>query len=63
MGQLTQSLSHWLWENHKDKVALIMFGHTELFTEDMQRDYIQWCGTDEGKKWLKGGEHYKENDL
>ena len=63
MVQLTQSLSHWLWENHKDKVALIIFGHTELFTEDMQQDYIKWCNTDEGKKWLKGGEHYKENDL
>lgn len=63
MVQLTQSLSHWLWENHKDKVALIMFGHIELFTEDMQREYIKWCNTDEGKKWLQGGENYKEKDL
>ena len=63
MVQLTQSLSHWLWENHKDKVALIMFGHIELFTEDMQREYIKWCNTDEGKKWLQGVENYKENDL
>lgn len=63
MVQLTQSLSHWLWENHKDKVALIMFGHIELFTEDMQREYIKWCNTDEGKKWLQGGENYKESDL
>ena len=40
MVELTQSLEHWLWENHKDIIGLIMFGHTELFTEEMQRNIL-----------------------
>ena len=60
MIKLTQSLEHWLFENHRDKYALISFGHIEEFTEDMQNAYLEWCGTEEGKKYLEGGEHYKE---
>lgn len=37
-----------------------MFGHIELFTEEMNEEYLQWCQTDEGKKYLKGGSEYKE---
>ena len=48
---LTQSLEHWLFVNHKEKLPLIMFGHTELFTEEMQKEYIEWCKTDEGKQF------------
>ena len=59
MVKLTQSLEHWLWENHKDKLPLILFGHTELFTEEMQEEYIAWCQTDEGKQYLEGGSKYK----
>ena len=55
---LTQSLEHWLFENHKDKFDLIMFGHLELFTEEMQKKYIEWCKTDEGKQYLEGGSKY-----
>lgn len=55
---LTQSLEHWLFENHKDILALILFGHVELFTEEMQKDYIEWCKTDEGKQYLEGGSKY-----
>lgn len=55
---LTQSLEHWLFENHRDKLALIMFGHTELLTEEMQKEYLEWCKTDEGKQYLKGGSKY-----
>lgn len=51
--KLTQSLKHWLWENHRDIVALIMLGHTELFTEEMYQEYIEWRKTDEGKQYLK----------
>lgn len=47
MVKLTQSLSRWLWVNHRDKIALIMLGHTELFTEEMQKEYLEWCKTDE----------------
>ena len=60
MVRLTQSLSHWLWKNHKDIVGLIMFGHTELFTEEMQREYLEWCQTEDGKQYLKSGSKYKE---
>ena len=55
---LTQSLEHWLWENHRDIIGLIMFGHTELFTEKMQKEYFEWCQTDDGKQYLKGGSKY-----
>ena len=60
MVKLTQSLKQWLWENHKDTISLIMLGHTELFTDEMEREYIKWCGTDCGKQYLKGGCKYKE---
>lgn len=60
MIKLTQSLEHWLLENHRDKYALISFGHIEEFTEDMQKAYLEWCGTEEGKKYLEGGEYYKK---
>lgn len=61
MVRLAQSLSHWLWTNHKDKVGLIMFGHTELLTEEMYAEYLKWCTTEEGRSYLKGGANYKEN--
>ena len=60
MIQLTCSLAHWLFVNYPDKVALIMMGHTELLTEAMWKDYVEWCQTDEGESYLKGGENYKE---
>lgn len=60
MVKLTQSLEHWLWKNHREKIGLILFGHVELFTEEMQEAYLEWCGTDEGRSYLKGGSNYKE---
>lgn len=59
MIRLTQSLEQWLFENHKDILGLIMLGHTELFTEEMEQEYLAWCLTDEGKQYLKGGSKYK----
>jgi hypothetical protein len=38
-----------------------MFGHTELLTDEMVKDYLEWCKTDEGKQYLKGGSKYKED--
>ena len=61
MVELTQSLRHWLWENHRDIIGLIMFGHTELMTDEMWEQYIEWCKTDDGKKYLQGGSEYKED--
>lgn len=62
MVRLTQSLQHWLWENHRDKISLIMLGHTELMTEEMAVQYIKWCQTKEGQKYLVGGSEYKDNE-
>lgn len=62
MVQLTQSLTKWLFDNHKKLLPLIMFGHIELFTDEMQQQYLEWCKTDEGRSYLKGGENYKEED-
>lgn len=61
MIKLTQSLSHWLWENHRDLVGLIMLGHTELITREMWREYVEWCKTEEGRQYLKGGAKYEES--
>jgi hypothetical protein len=60
MVTLTRSLEHWLFENHKDVIALIIMGHTELFTPEMQKEYLEWCQTDEGKQYLQGGSKYNE---
>lgn len=62
MVKLTQSLKHWLWENHRDIIGLLMFGHVELFTEDMRREYLAWCQTDEGKKYLQEVEQNAERN-
>ena len=62
MVRLTQSLSHWLFVNHPKELPLIMFGHVELLTEEMYAEYLEWCQTDEGKSYLKGGENYKEEE-
>ena len=61
MVRMTQSLEHWLFENHKEKFALIMFGHLELFSKEMQEEYLNWCLTDEGKQYLNGGNKYDPN--
>lgn len=59
MIKLTQSLAQWLWNNHRDKLSPIMFGHLELLTDEMWNEYIDWCKTDEGRKYLRGGSKYK----
>lgn len=62
MVKLTQSLEHWLSVNHPELLALIVFGHTELFTDEMQKEYIEWCKTDEGRQYLKGGSKYEDSE-
>ena len=58
MVKLTKSLRHWLFKNNADLIPLIMFGHVELFTEEMQKEYLKWCQTEDGKRYLKGGDLY-----
>jgi hypothetical protein len=60
MVKFTASLEHFLWTNYRDKFALIKMGHTELFTDEIQKEYLDWCKTDEGKEYLEGGKHYHE---
>ena len=61
MIKLTQSLEKWLFDNHRNKIALIMLGHTELMTKEMWDEYIAWCQTEEGKQYLEGGSKYRQD--
>lgn len=60
MVKLTKILRHWLFKNHADLIPLIMFGHVELFTEEMQKEYLAWCQTEDGKRYLKGSDLYDD---
>lgn len=61
MPIMTQSMEVWLAKYHRDIYVLIAFGHLELFTEEMAREYVEWCKTEEGSKYLKGGSEYNPN--
>ena len=61
MVKLTASLEHWLVENHHmDILPLLRFGHLELFTDEMKEEYLKWVTTDEGKRYLVGGDLYHD---
>lgn len=60
MNKLTQSLQHYLFVNHREIVVPLMFGHTEGLTQEIWNAYIEWCKTEEGRKYFKGGEKYVE---
>lgn len=60
MIKLTQSLQKWLFDNHRELIWPIMFGHIELFTKEMEAEYLSWLQTDEGRKYLVGGSEYRE---
>lgn len=60
MIKLTQSMQQWLWDNHREILGLVMLGHTELVTKEMYDEYVEWCKTEEGRRYLKGGSKYKE---
>lgn len=61
MVRLTQSLTEWLFRNYPEKIITITFGHLEDFTPEMQQEYLAWVQTDEGKRYLKGGDLYRED--
>ena len=63
MPIMTQSMEVWGFRYHKDKFILIAFGHMELFTEEMAREYVEWCKTEEGSQYLVGGSKYDPNHL
>ena len=62
MIRLTQSFAQWLATNHKELIPLIIFGHTELVTDEMYQEYLEWCLTDEGRQYLRGGSKFKEEE-
>ena len=43
MVKLTDSLKEFLWQSeHRKIIPLLMFGHVELFTEEIQQQYLEW---------------------
>lgn len=62
MIKMIQSLEHWLWKNgYNEELVYISFGHLEYFTKEMERVYLEWVKTDDGKQYLKGESKYKED--
>lgn len=59
MVKMTQSFSAWCLKFHRDIYTLLWFGHTELMTEELYKEYLEWVQTDEGRQYLKGGSKYK----
>lgn len=59
MVKMTQSFSAWCLKFHRDIYTLLMFGHTELMTEELYKEYLEWVQMDEGRQYLKGGSKYK----
>lgn len=60
MTRLTQSLAMFLMLYHRDLYCPITFGHAELLTDEIQREYYEWLHTEEGRSYLKGGSNYDE---
>lgn len=58
---MTQSFEEWLTRYHLDLFGLLLFGHLEVLTPELRREYVEWCKTDEGKKYLRGGSEYDPN--
>ena len=61
MVKLTQSLKKYLENYHSDIIIPLTFGHIELLTQEIWEEYIDWCQTDEGRQYLKGGSKYNES--
>ena len=61
MSKLTQSLKKYLENYHRDIIIPLTFGHTELLTQEIWGEYVDWCRTDEGIQYLKGGTKYNES--
>ena len=61
MISMTPSAKKFFFDKYPKEAILIMFGHTEAITGEMCKEYIEWCKTDEGRSYLKGGANYKED--
>lgn len=59
MVYLTQSMKVFLTKKGLLKeMSLLVFGHLEVFTPEMQKEYREWLQTEEGQSYLRGGENY-----
>lgn len=59
MISITQSLREILIRKGMLKeLTLLSFGHTEVYTPELQKEYLDWVQTEEGRAYLKGGEKY-----
>ncbi len=62
MIRVTQSLAKFFEKKGLlGKLALLYFGHTEVFTPELEKEYLEWVQTPEGLSYLKGGANYKED--
>lgn len=59
MVYLTQSMNEFFIRKEMAKeMVLLTFGHTEVYTPELQKEYREWVQTEEGQAYLKGGEKY-----
>lgn len=59
MVYITQSLQEFLIrKNMLKELTLLEFGHAELFTPELEKEYLEWVQTEEGRAYLKGGGKY-----
>ena len=59
--KLTASLEWFLWKYHPEIFPLLTFGHTELYTPEIQAEYEKWVlESEEAKDYLEGGKYYHE---
>lgn len=53
MIRLTKSLEFFIIRYHKDILVPLSFGHSEVLTEEIWQEYLNWCQTDEAKPYMK----------
>lgn len=59
MVHLTQSLiEFFIRKGMQKEMTLLYFGHTEVYTPELRKEYLEWVQTEEGQAYLKGGEKY-----
>lgn len=59
MISITQSLREFLIRKGKlQELTLLSFGHVEVYTPELQKEYLEWVQTEEGQAYLKGGKKY-----
>lgn len=63
MLDLTPALMQFLFTCHRDLLLPITFGQLRYFTDEIREEYIRWRETEEGKKYLPGGECYYDDGI